>query len=460
MTHVVKLIAALFLIQSLNVYAMCGGMFAPDVKPQPVRLGQQMNSISKPTITNKATRVALVRDQDATIITMSNDVQTDADEFALVVPVPTKIERSAVRVVDDSLFTTLQKNTSPQLVESYDPDPCPVEKLARDKISIQSVESVAPSAKSTSAPRAAKYGVKVEAHYSVGEYSIAILSAKKGSGLVEWLNKFHYNIPQGAIEILNSYIKQDMKFFVAKVDFHKQKDSGFKYLRPLQVKYNTPKFILPIRLGMINATEPQELEVYALSPQGRIESTNYQTISLPTGAVLPLYMKDRFADFIHAVFDAKTAENNMRAIFLEFAGDAMSSGLTEADLRKFGIPWSEREKLSDFGRSYVLSKLHFRYTRDGFPEDLVFQETGNRTPFAMSFTVQHLAKNLNCEEGQAYLRGIPTRRKQEAQTLASLTGWDLADINEKMGNLPEPQPVAPPVPPPKEKAWWQKIWGS
>ena len=47
-----------------------------------------------------------------------------------------------------------------------------------------------------------------------------------------------------------------MRFFVAKVNLAEQAKLGFTYLRPLQVAYESPKFMLPIRLGMVNAERP------------------------------------------------------------------------------------------------------------------------------------------------------------------------------------------------------------
>ena len=49
-----------------------------------------------------------------------------------------------------------------------------------------------------------------------------------------------------------------MKFFVAKVNLEAQKASGVQYLRPLQIAYESKKFMLPIRLGMANASGPQD----------------------------------------------------------------------------------------------------------------------------------------------------------------------------------------------------------
>ena len=68
--------------------------------------------------------------------------------------------------------------------------------------------------------------------------------------------------------MLGSYIKQKMRFFVAKVNLEEQAKLGFTYLRPIQIAFESPKFMLPIRLGTVNADGPQELFVYALTQEG------------------------------------------------------------------------------------------------------------------------------------------------------------------------------------------------
>jgi hypothetical protein len=42
----------------------------------------------------------------------------------------------------------------------------------------------------------------------------------------------------------------------------------FSFLRPIQVDYDSPKFMLPIRLGTVNAEGPQDLIILGLSPRG------------------------------------------------------------------------------------------------------------------------------------------------------------------------------------------------
>jgi hypothetical protein len=94
--------------------------------------------------------------------------------------------------------------------------------------------------------KAPPLSVKIEAEYTVGEYDILILSATQSDGLVTWLNDGGYKMPAGASPVLGSYIKQNMKFFVARVNLKEQDKLGFRYLRPIQVNYTTHKFMLPI----------------------------------------------------------------------------------------------------------------------------------------------------------------------------------------------------------------------
>ena len=93
-----------------------------------------------------------------------------------------------------------------------------------------------------------------------------------------------------------------MKFFVAKVNLSKQAQTGLTYLRPLQFAFESEKFMLPIRLGMLNAKGPQDLFVYVLSKNGRVETTNYMTVKMPTNMNIPPYVKGEFPDFYKAVF--------------------------------------------------------------------------------------------------------------------------------------------------------------
>ncbi len=75
---------------------------------------------------NRASQVVLVRDGDRTVLTMANDFKGDPKEFAIVVPVPTFLERGQIHVAERALIEHLDAYSSPRLVEYFDEDPCQV----------------------------------------------------------------------------------------------------------------------------------------------------------------------------------------------------------------------------------------------------------------------------------------------------------------------------------------------
>ena len=242
---------------------------------------------------NESSKVVLVRDGDRTVITMANDYQGDPTEFAMVIPVPTVITKEQVHISKAALLDHIDAYTAPRLVEYFDDNPC------EPRIMYEMAQS-APMADGSvqfKAGRNKSLGVRIEESFSVGEYDILILSAKESDGLQTWLMENGYKIPKGASKVLDSYIKQDMKFFVAKVNLEEKAKQGGEMLRPIAVAYESPKFMLPIRLGTVNAKGTQDLFVYALTKNGRVETTNYRTRKIPSDKEIPLFVKDEFGDF-------------------------------------------------------------------------------------------------------------------------------------------------------------------
>ncbi len=73
---------------------------------------------------NQASQVVLVRHEDKTVLTMSNDFRGDPKEFAIVVPVPTVLERDQIHVGDRTVLQHLDAYSAPRLVEYFDSNPC------------------------------------------------------------------------------------------------------------------------------------------------------------------------------------------------------------------------------------------------------------------------------------------------------------------------------------------------
>ena len=401
---------------------------------------------------NRASQVALVRSEDKTVLTMANDFHGNLKEFAVVIPVPTFNTKEQIHVGEKALLDHLDAYSSPRLVEYYDGDPC---------LRLEELEAAAdrafPMSAGAKASREKSLGVKVEARYTVGEYDILILSAKESNGLETWLTENGYRIPDGASRVLESYIKQNMRFFVAKVNLKEQAKLGFSYLRPLQVAYESPKFMLPIRLGTVNAEGPQELFIYTLTRKVRVETTNYRTVRLPSDMEVPLFVKGEFPVFYKALFSEQVRKERMSAVFLEYAWDmswcdpCAADPLSREELRSLGVFWLDESPADGGGAQNVfLTRLHVRYDSEHFPEDLVFQETADRSNFQGRYILRHpYAGPLTCA-AQQYREELRRRREEEAKTLAALTGWKLPEIRKKM-KLPAALTT--------RQKWYQKIWG-
>ena len=383
---------------------------------------------------NKASKVVLTWDDGKTAVTMASDYEGDPKEFALVIPVPTFVARNQIDVVTMNTIDHLDAFTAPRLVEYYDADPC-----APQFYDMVRREAPAALAANKAAKQERAQGVTVEASYEVGEYDVQILSAEQSDGLAAWLTDNGYRMPDGAEAVLGSYIKQGMHFFVAKVNLGRMEAAGHRFLRPLQVRYENRKFMLPLRLGTVNADGPQDLIVLALTRKGRIETTNYRTVKLPTGMDVPLYVKDEFGKFYTAMFDRAVEREDRRAVFLEYAWNLGSCDpcsaepLAAGELQALGAGWAGS------GNAGFVTRLHLRYDAAHFPEDLSFIETRDRSSFQGRYVLRHPWRgNANCSAGDQYWASLPQRFAREADTLADLTGWSPERISAEMRQTGQP----------------------
>ncbi len=417
---------------------------------------------------NKASQVVIARNGDRTILTMANDFQGDVKNFAMVVPVPVAIKREQVHVGKRQTIDKLDSFSQPRLVEYFDPDPCEVRPQMEDRMTMNAAPMPVPTMRSM--PRSRDdLGVTVEDTFKVNEYEIVILSATQSNGLETWLRQNGYNMPKGASELLRPYIKQKLKFFVAKIDL-KELDKSGGLLRPLQIAYQSPKFMLPIRLGTINARGEQDLVVYVLSPKGRAELTNYRTVKVPTDAEIPEYIKSGFGEFYKATFQKVYEREQKKVAFLEYAWSTSNCDPcsteppSQAELKDAGVFWldenndpaTSRRRWGGSSGDTFITRLHVRYTRDKFPEDLMFQETGNRENFQGRYVMNHPFKgNTSCEAGKKYRQALRPRLEKEAGNLANLTGWSIRDINSKIDfSLADTQVQ------PEGNLFWRNVWND
>ena len=405
---------------------------------------------------NEASKVVIVRDDDRTVITMSNDFQGDVKDFAMVIPVPTFIEREQIHIGDSSLIDHLDAYTAPRLVEYHDPDPC----VRADYDGRMLKSSMPVGAMNDMAEQARERDVQIEATYTVGEYDIMILSATQSDGLITWLRENGYRIPNGAEPVVSSYLKRDMRFFVAKVNLEEQAKLGYQNLRPIQVAYESNRFMLPIRLGTLNSRGEQELFVYALTRTGRVETTNYRTVKIPSNSEVPEFVEQKFSEFYRTMFSNQTRKEQGRAVFLEYAWNmawcdpCAADPLSADQLRQLGAFWvggnQNRSMHKSQAQNVFVTRLHVRYDQKNFPEDLMFQETGDRQNYQGRYVIRHPYRGEASCNVDAYRQSVLDRQKREAETLAALTGWSLEEVLAQIPRY-ELEGIV-------EVPWWKRIW--
>ena len=181
------------------------------------------------------------------------------------------------------------------------------------------------------------------------------------------------------------------------------------------------------------------LIVYILSPQGQAEITNYRTVNVPSGSEIPVFVKDEFGDFYKAMFQKSYVREDKKVAFLEYAWDMSSCDpcsaepLNQEELRKAGVFWLSPQTST----SVFITRLHVRYTRDKFPEDLMFQETSNKQFFQGRYVIRHpFIEETKCEAGKQYQRSLAKQFEEEAQ-----------DIRKKI-----------PVAQSQSVPFWRNIW--
>ncbi len=351
--------------------AMCG-CFVP---PQPQGPVAGAGIASSTQLYNDASMVVLMREGPRTVISMSNNYKGPAAGFALVVPVPVVLKKEDVKTLPAETFKRLETLTAPKLVEFWEQNPCPMP--GPGNIGLDGMKGMG-GATAAASPKPAKVEggepppppvVTVEAKFAVGEYEIVVLGAKESDGLETWLKDNGYKVPAGASAAFAPYIKAQQKFFVAKVDITKVKmdAQGVAVLSPLRFSFESPDFRLPVRLGLLNAKEKQDLVIFTLSRSVRYEVSNYPNVFVPTNVEMVEDTKTKFAETYAALFDEAVTIGKNKGIVTEYA--FANAPVAAGDLSLLGgdVIFGDKPKTP-----MVLTRLHARYDNTTLTDDLVF----------------------------------------------------------------------------------------
>ena len=179
-------------------------------------------------------------------------------------------------------------------------------------------------------------------------------------------------------------------------------------------------------------------------------------MKVPSDKEVPEFVQQEFKDFYTAMFQKSYEKENKQVAFLEYAWDmstcdpCSAEPLNREELKDAGVFWLDRDnRHSSWGSNNVfITRLHVRYSRDKFPEDLKFQTTSDRSNFQGRYIIRHpFEGELTCDAGKEYQQSLRDRQESEARTLANLTGWSRENIRDRI-NFIKAEPVR----------WWENLW--
>lgn len=330
---------------------------------------------------NSASEVAIVRQGDHTTITMASDFEADVDEFAVVIPVPVVLEEQDVRVVDPSLFDTLDGYSGPRLVE-YSCDELYPE---QPRTGPGCYAEYAMSADDAGYASDTYSDVEVENRFIVGEYEIVILSAEESDSLIGWLNDNGYATSITAEDMMQEYLDGGSFFFAARVDTELIPE-GQDMLSPLQFRYRSEVFSLPIRLGTVNSPGEQDLVIYALTDadEGRVGIANYDEATVEDECLFRTdeedfgdFYEDRFTDGVGGEPQWVTEYGWYVTPWVSACDPCPPTEIAEPmdvnDLKALGFL---HESLEYGEASYYFTRLRMRYTPQQATEDLTLYISG------------------------------------------------------------------------------------
>ncbi len=268
--------------------------------------GAYAGSAEQDMPTNARSEAVLVRDGTSTTLTLAADVEGDATDFALLLPIPEVLTAEDVQLVDPNLVDLVSIYGTPRAVVYTCDDALSV---SAPNLPIGCAGNIGCAAKEFSGMDG--FGdtgantVVIESAFTVGGYELVVLSAEQSGDLWSWLDQNGYAIPASGLPVLQEYIDQGVYFLAARISLDAAPD-GAMLLNPLQLRYNADAFALPIRIGTISANGEQEvvLHVFNEESDGQAAIANYPEVRLDRDCMWPDDVSD-FSDW----YNGRLADN-------------------------------------------------------------------------------------------------------------------------------------------------------
>ena len=219
-----------------------------------------------------------------TVVTIQPDYRGPAEDFALVLPVAGEVRAEDVKTLDKRLLERVDRFSAPRLLEVWEQDPC----AARPR---PPTASAGRCEAATNDPRRPE---PVQT-FQDGEYSFMAPGPAESATIVAFLRARDYQVSDAAEAALLPHMAAGARFLIAEVDrrqVHFSAD-GEAVLSPLRFHYDGDRLALPLQIGTVNASGPQELVIHVLAAR-RHEPANAPSAIVPTAIDLRVAARERF----------------------------------------------------------------------------------------------------------------------------------------------------------------------
>lgn len=376
-----------------------------------------------------STHVSLLSNNGTNVVTIMPDYQGPLSAFAVIIPVPSDVTVDRVNTLKREFVDRLESISAPRFAEFWEMDPCESGPATQDwerNLSADASSAFLGAVQTEPTKKVAKeLLLDVKAQTKEGEYALQVFG--NAEEVKTWLSQESLSLPAGGDAALSEYAGLGFKFVVGKVDPNRVELVGGDRAQLSPIRYWTEQSVtrVPARFGLASAAPQQELFVYAMIQNQRMQIANYPTKAAPTNATVAEGVKERIGEFYAALQD-RFLEKNPGTFLLEYAystaacgqpcpneplmphelmslgGDVIDSKLpkeevrpappepTEEELQKLEAvlatkkgkekvdakkDWeTDREELVArrallARHKYVLSRLHYRYGKEQLPKD-------------------------------------------------------------------------------------------
>ena len=188
----------------------------------------------------------------------------DAEDFSWVVPVPGVPELSTG---SDVLFQSLEPATRPQFNLEVLGQACANLDLS-DRFGL-------PAPLGGTDQDENEDGVTVIEESVVGPFDVQVVSSADPAALAQWLEDNDYDLSDRGQELIEPYVEEGMNFVALKL----RQDQNVGDIRPLIMKYQSDKPMIPIRLTAVAAEDDMGVLVWLLG-EARAVPLNYLHVTV------------------------------------------------------------------------------------------------------------------------------------------------------------------------------------